>query len=169
MSLLSGSGSTNPNNFKFYDVSIASFTVAAAAAASPYEVTGSRRSYPVNSTINAALPAGAWNITFTQNVLYGRCTTTSTDTYNMVMQWSRDGGTTWVSLVGLSTAFGGGAGGLNVADMDEIGQQAIAVTFPITNATFLIRLAVTDATSPTTDAFTLTNIRCTSQLILPSS
>lgn len=156
-----------PNTIYVYDVSIPSFTVAAAAVGSVFEITGSRRSVPI-STVKNVTKANATNdiIAFTgASHISALITTNTTDATSIDLQYSTNGGSTWTTFPGPSVA-------LTPASQNEsvtYGQwhtnltieAAAAVTNPI-----LLRAIVNDATDPTTDALTITNIRVTLFLIV---
>lgn len=169
MSLLSGAGNPLPATIIPYDFAIATFTVAAGLSASPYEVTGSRRTYSINPTVNQAsanFAAGATDfLGALGTITSGKVTTNSTDTYDILLQISTDAGTTWDSIDG-ANSLGGGAGGQNDSFCDYDGFTVIATPVAAaTNNQFMLRVAVLDVTAPTTNAFTFTNFRLTSLIL----
>lgn len=86
----------------------------------------------------------------------------STDTYVLVLQSSIDAGSTWTTKATLYNGLGGA--NTNKVFGSDIGANLISG--PFTSNQISLRLAITDATDPTTDAFTLQNIRCTYQFYL---
>lgn len=168
MSLLGGISSGFPNNIKFYDVSVSSYTVASATDASAgLLVTGSSRTFTINSAKNVTPLAGNnnWYLIFTN--LSALQTTASTDTYTLAMEYSVDNGVTWQQPSGSTIAVFGGAGSQNKPGQNIQGfTGGVQDHLPWTGGKMLWRMAVYDATNPSTDAFTLTNIRGTVGMVL---
>lgn len=171
MSLLSGAGNTLPNDIVIYDFQMPTFSVAAGASASDnnFPLTGSTRSYVINSTKNkgsASFIAGAAQIINVLNASLSCFVTTNTsDTTTLEFQVSFDGGTTWTTAVTATT--------LTFAKQNKVAsnfQSAVtsAQAAAISNNTLMFRVAVNDNTSPTTDILTITNVRVTAEIWIPT-
>lgn len=158
MPALSPLSGDHPGTYPIYNYKISSFTVPQGSAASPYVLTNSTRSYPVNSAKNLAAMVNADLFYADSIVMSALRTTASTDAFTLKLQYSVDGGTNWTDI-SPTLAFGGG-GGANIPNIvtDTVGRISGAPDYPITGNALLIRAVVSTAVSPTTDAFTLTNV-----------
>ncbi len=171
MSLLSGSGTTLPNNLIIYDVKIPTFTVASGATGGTYAVTGTTYTYPLNTAKNVTNIAGNNQIVFPISYFVScLVTTNTTDNTTLLLQYSTNGGAAWNSYdagLGLTAAqqnksatnSSGGAAGQAVSPGSSIG-----INTPITD--WRLRLVITDATDPTTNALTITNLRATALMMI---
>jgi hypothetical protein len=147
-----------PNNIAVYDVQVDSFTVAAGATGNDFAVTGTEREYPVDPVKNAALGTNTQIFNGFAANISALCTTNSTDSYALEFQYSLDAGTSWTSF-NPAIAWGGASAGVAHVNMDAA--EALTDDYPFTDDKLMFRLNVNDLTSPTTDAFTITNIRAT--------
>lgn len=163
MSLLSGSGSFDPNTYQYYDVTVPTFTLGAASAGGTYAVTNTTRTFNVNSAIGSTFFTVKRLFHGIDGICWGKQSGSATDTYSIVLQTSIDAQVTWVTGLTFSTDLGGANGGKTFSSP----ATTLALNGPFTNNQISIRLALTDATDPTTDALTLTNIRCTYQFWIP--
>lgn len=162
MPALSPLGSSLPNSIGVYDFKATTFTVAQGANASPYEITNSRKEYTISSAKNlAAMINDDLFDVITQSMSALR-TTNSTDDYTMVVQYSGDDGATWQTINPPNCSWTGG-GGANIPDFvaERPGTITEPPNYPLTGNKILFRTVITHAAAPTTDAFTLTNIRVT--------
>lgn len=159
MPALSPLGSSVPDNYTFYDYRLSTFTIAQGATGSPYVLTGSQKAYKINTAKNIAATNYAIFNMIMLNISAIR-TNQPTDNYAMKLQYSLDGGANWndVSPPTLSWA-GGGVANQMQAEMETVGE--LTDNYPLTNDEILFRVVISDATSPTTDAATFTNIRVT--------
>lgn len=150
-----------PSNLVIVDKKVSTFTLAGGATGNDYEVTGTRASVRVNDALNVT---GTGNEVFgiINSYLYALNSSSQTDTITINIQYSTDGGTVWTTVNQAGAAFTGGdpAGKSSI----QYSSGVMTATLPVTNPV-LIRLAIADATDPTTDAVTLTNIRYTLLMI----
>ena len=87
-----------------------------------------------------------------------KITTNSTDNVSLSIDYSLDAGVTWSSWT--SNAIAGNNQNVGFT-WNGIGASAIGTTTPATNNVVHLRLSIRDATDPTTDIFTITNLRLT--------
>ena len=172
MSLLSGSGSTLPNSFQFYDFSSSSFTVPSGATGQIFEITGSRRPFTVNTAKNvtATDASNDERILGIAAMISALNTTNSTDNYFLKLKISIDGGATFADYPATAfdaAAFPGGASqNKSSAKATVAGFAAVDAATAITNNQVLVAMFVEGSADPTSDAFTITNIRGTMAMLV---
>lgn len=158
--IIAGAGSSFPNDFVNLDWSVATFTVASGATGNTFAIANTVKPVTINSAYNTNPNNIVWALS---NFGTMSCvvTTNTTDNVTLQTQFSIDNQVTWSTFTSLTVnggqqnkAIGGPSNGFALA---SISNNAAAVT----NNTIFFRLAVNDATSPTTDALTMTNIRVT--------
>lgn len=160
MSFLGGVGSpANPRTYAYYTFDIPTFTIAAMSAASPYVVTGSTKTFTANTNVSSTVFANKTFFVGINGISWGIQSGNSTDTYNVVLQTSVDAQMTWTT----KATIGANLGGANTGKTYSVDIGAILIDGPWTNNQIHIRTAITDATSPTTDAFTLAPMSVTYQ------
>lgn len=165
MSTLGGVGSGSIG--VIYTANIATMSMPAMTAGGVIEVTGSRRSLSVNSIKNVTPVA---NNDLGLIVVYGgfscMVATNSTDTYVIKLQYSSDGGSTWNGLDQCSN-IPATQNGKSVHWSYSTGSTGgVPITYPITGNVILLRMAITDATDPSTDIFTITNFNAQYKLLI---
>jgi len=161
MNATSSPGGDLPNSCIFYDVKDLSITVSALATGGIYVITNSTKTYSVNSNIAASFFGTADMMQGINGLIWGKQSGNSTDTYSIVVQSSVDDGVTWVDEFTVTNL-----GGANNGKVFSSGLTATHSAGPFTNNHFKLRLVIKDVTDPTTNAFTLNNIRCTYQFFL---
>lgn len=159
-------GQELPSTIYIYDVSIPTFTVAAASTGSVFEITGSRRSVQLSTAKNVT-KANATNdiIAFTGAAhISALITSATTDACSIDIQYSTNGGSSW-STFAIAATLTAASQNKSVTYAQWHTNLTIEAAAAVTNP-ILLRAIVNDATDPTTDALTITNIRVTLFLIV---
>ena len=170
MSFLGGVGSpAAPNVLSYYDFSAASFSIPAMSASSPYPVTGSTRTFQIATAKNVAPVANTDDTVLASiwQAISFLVTTNSTDTYTVEIEASTDGGSTWATITNTGNTIAANKQGKfsSVMEGSFLAGTKIDITGAITNP-IQLRLAFLDATSPTTDIFSVSNLRATAALLV---
>lgn len=160
--IIAGAGSSQPNSFVWLDWQVPSFSIAGGLSASPYAISRTQKQIAINPTLNAAIPAGGTSILQIGPLLAtAKCTSANTDTYVVGIYGSSDGGVTFNLLNngGLITIASGNNGKTMGNATAEPSAPDFNVNAAVTNNTIILQLMVSDATAPTTDAFSISNLR----------
>jgi hypothetical protein len=162
---ISAAGASLPNDIQTYDVRVSSFTVAAGSTTSPYVIPGTTKPLNINPVINVTPASGTLQLATSIGwIAYALITTNTTDGCDLGLQKSLDNGATWTTAAASLLTIDAASQNKSITvqqPSSAAGQIDIDNATPVTNNVVLLRLIVTDATSPTTDALTLTNIRVT--------
>lgn len=160
--IIAGAGAAIPSSFQFLDWKVSSFSIASGSTASPYAISGTQKTILLNPTLNAAIPAGGSSVFQIGPLLAtAKVTSANTDTYVVGVYASVDNGATFNLLNngGLITIASGNNGKTVGNATAEPSAPDLNINAPATANKVILQLMVSDATSPTTDAFSITNLR----------
>lgn len=153
-----------PNIVQYLEWRVPSFTIAAGSTSSPYFVPEIKR-VRLNPLYSNLSPGANNNILQYDGLAFaGTVTTDTSDPVAVFPYFSLDGGGSY-SAGGQVDSIAGHTQNYTTADV-FIGTNFgyIQTNTPVTNNEVLVKMAFTDATSPTTDIFTITNVRIIMQM-----